>query len=181
MSDTIVVTAYDPHWPRLFAETAGPLRAALGATALRIYHIGSTAVPGLDAKPVIDVQISVATLEPMDSYRGPLQGLGYEWRAWNDNLTRRFFREPPGQRRLHLHVTQIGSLAELLPLVFRDYLRVNPAAAQRYVALKHQLAAQYPTDRRAYTNAKGPLVWEVLGEATQWSERVGWEPGPSDA
>ncbi len=181
MSNLIIVLPYDPHWPALFTQVAGPLRAALGPTALRIDHIGSTSVPGLDAKPVIDVQVSVAVLEPMDSYRGPLEQRGYGWHAENDDLTRPFFREPAGQRRMHLHVTRGGSLGEQLALVFRDYLRAHAVAAQRYAGLKYQLADQYANDRRAYTKAKAPLIWELLREASEWSQRAGWSPGPSDA
>ncbi len=181
MSTPIYVVPYDSQWPEQFAALGGPLRAVLGPTALRIDHIGSTAVPGLDAKSVIDMQISVTALEPMDAYLGSLQALGYEWRAWHDNLNRRFFREPSGQRRTHVHVAQAGSLSEQLALVFRDYLRAHVADAQRYAALKHQLAQQYVDDRRAYTNAKAPLIWELLRQASDWSQQTGWSPGPSEA
>lgn len=181
MTDPIIVVPADPHWPALFAQLAGPLRAALGPIALRLDHVGSTAVPGLAAKPVIDIQISVAALEPITPYLGPLERLGYVWRAANDDLTRRFFREPPGQRRTHIHVYPAGSLSEQMALLFRDYLRAHPAAAARYAALKYHLAEQYRHDRPAYTEAKAPLIWELLRGAHAWSQAAGWSPGPTDA
>jgi GrpB-like predicted nucleotidyltransferase (UPF0157 family) len=181
MPDPILIAPYDPEWPTQFAALGATLRAALGPAALRIDHIGSTAVPGLDAKPVLDVQISVAALEPMASYRSPLEGLGYAWRADNDDRTKRYFREPPGQRRTHLHVRRQGSWSEQLALLFRDYLRAHLPAAQHYALVKYQLAAQFRDDRAAYTNAKGPVIWELMAAADAWSQAAGWQPGPSDA
>jgi GrpB-like predicted nucleotidyltransferase (UPF0157 family) len=80
------------------------LRTALGKTSRRIDHIGSTSVPGLDAKPIIDIQISVVAFEPLNTYRLPLENLGYVFRAENPELTKRYFREAPGQQRTHIHV-----------------------------------------------------------------------------
>ncbi len=99
MSDAVLVTEYDPTWPTVFAELAERLRAKLGDVALRIDHIGSTAVPGLDAKPIIDVQISVASLEPVGAFRPQIEAGGFAWRADNPELTKRSFRERPGMGR----------------------------------------------------------------------------------
>ena len=151
MPSPIFIVPYDSHWPEQFAQIGGAMRSALGSAALRIDHIGSTSIPGLDAKPVIDVQLSVAALEPMTTYLSPLANLGYEWREFNDDLTRRYFREPPGRQRTHLHVKQAGSWSEQMALLFRDYVRHHAAAAQRYAALKHQLALIYRDDRPAYS------------------------------
>jgi len=134
---------YDPEWPRLFKEQAAAFRSALGAVALRIDHIGSTAVPGLAAKPIVDIQISVASFEPLDAFRLPLEGLGYRFRADNPERTKRYFREPPGARRTHIHVRQHGSWNEQFALLFRDYLRAHSAVAGRYADLKRDLARQY--------------------------------------
>lgn len=181
MTDAVEIVPYDAEWPRRFAELARAARAALGDTALRIDHIGSTAVPGLDAKPIIDMQISVADLEPLDRYRAPLEQLGYVFRADNPERTKRYFREAPGQRRTHLHVRRWGSWAEQFALLFRDFLRAQPAEAQRYAEVKRSLAATHRDDRHAYTDGKQPYIWEVMGRADRWSQDVGWHPGPSDA
>jgi GrpB-like predicted nucleotidyltransferase (UPF0157 family) len=99
--------------------------------ALRIDHIGSTAVPGLAAKPIVDIQISVPAFEPLDAFRVPLVQLGYVFRADNQERTKRYFREPPGDRRTHIHVRRAGSFSEQLALLFRDFMRTHPEWAQR--------------------------------------------------
>jgi GrpB-like predicted nucleotidyltransferase (UPF0157 family) len=177
----IHIVDYDPDWLRRFAELGVRLRSALGAVALRIDHIGSTSVPGLAAKPVIDIQVSVARLEPVDPVRVPLEDLGHVYRADNPERTKRYFREPPGEPRTHIHVRRAGSFSEQFPLLFRDYLRVDQDTAAEYESVKRRLAAQFPNDGLAYTDAKASFCWEVIHRADDWAQRTGWEPGPSDA
>jgi GrpB-like predicted nucleotidyltransferase (UPF0157 family) len=177
----ILVTDYDPDWPTRFAELGSHLRRALGPVALRIDHIGSTSVPGLAAKPVIDVQVSVASLEPVAPFRDPLQDLGFVYRASNPELTKRYFREPPGQPRTHIHVRRAGSFSEQFALLFRDFLRTHGDAAAEYEAVKRRLAARYPHDRHAYTDAKTQIVWDTIQQADAWAQETGWAPGASDA
>jgi GrpB-like predicted nucleotidyltransferase (UPF0157 family) len=133
----IEIVSYDAGWPQRFAELGADLRRALGDVALRIDHIGSTAVPGLAAKPIIDVQVSVASFEPLAAFKAPLEGLGYVFRADNTERTKRYFREPPGAARTHAHVRRGGSFSEQFPLLFREYLRTHPADAAEYASLKH--------------------------------------------
>jgi len=156
------------------------MRDALGATALRIDHIGSTSVPGLDAKPIVDIQISVADLEPLAAYRDTLGGLGFIHRVDNPELTKRYFREGPGQRRTHVHVRRHGSWAEQFALLFRDYLRARPDEAELYAAVKRRLAAEFGDDRERYTTGKEPFIWELMRRADRWSQETGWRPAPSD-
>lgn len=177
----VEIQPYDPAWPLLFGALGRQLRAALGVTAIRIDHIGSTAVPGLAAKPIVDVQISVAALEPVDAYRAPLEGLRFVFRAENPERTKRYFREAPGTRRTHIHVRRAGSWAEQFALLFRDYLRVHPEDRDRYAEVKRRLAREHSADRHAYTEAKSAFIWEILARADRWSQDVGWQPGPSDA
>ena len=149
--------------------------------ALRIDHIGSTSVAGLAAKPVIDIQVSVERLEPVVPFRDPLQELGFVYREGNTDRTKRYFREPPGQPRTHIHVRKAGSFSQQFPLLFRDFLRAHCEAAAGYEAVKRRLAARYPHDRRAYTDAKTPVVWDIIQRAEVWAQQVGWDPGPSNA
>jgi GrpB-like predicted nucleotidyltransferase (UPF0157 family) len=177
----IEIVAYDPAWPERFAELGRELRGELGEVALRIDHIGSTAVPGLAAKPIIDIQVSVAAFEPLEAFKQPLERLGYQYRADNPERTKRYFREPPGRRRTHVHVRRAGSFSEQWALLFRDYLRAHRAAAAEYETAKRSLAIRFRDDRHAYTDAKGPLMWELIRQADEWAQAQGWLPGPSDA
>jgi GrpB-like predicted nucleotidyltransferase (UPF0157 family) len=111
---------YDAVWPELFAALGHELRKALESVAVRIDHVGSTAVRGLAAKPIIDVQISVASFEPLSAFRDPIESCGFVWRPKNEELTRRYFRERPGRRRTHVHVRRAGSFCEQLNLLHRD-------------------------------------------------------------
>ncbi len=138
-------------------------------------------MPGLAAKPIIDVQISIATFEPLDAFRLPLEGLGYVFRADNPERTKRYFREPPGQRRTHIHVRQAGSFSEQLALLFRDFVRAHSDMADEYARLKLDLARRYRDDRVAYTDSKQPYIGTVVARADAWAQRTGWAPGPSDA
>lgn len=177
----VIIAPYDPAWPVRFRELATGLRTALGSTALRIDHIGSTAIPGLAAKSIVDIQIAVVSFEPFDAIRLPLEALGYIYRADNSDLTKRYFREQPGTTRTHIHVRKLGSWSEQYALLFRDYVRAHPAVAAEYANVKHRLAEHYGSDRHGYTDAKGPFIWATMASASDWSQDVGWETGPSDA
>ena len=145
--DVRAVREYDPAWPELFAALGRELRAGLGSAALRIDHVGSTAVSGLAAKPIIDAQISVASFEPLSALREPIESCGFVWRANDDDLSRRYFRERPGRRRTHVHVRRAGSFSEQLNLLHRDYLRTDSTRAAEYAAFKRKVSHLLLTDR----------------------------------
>ena len=181
MPENITIVSFDPLWPEMFRGLGRELCACLQHTAKRIDHTGSTSIPGMSAKPILDVQISVTSLEPMRPYKASLEPLGFEWRVNNPDLTKRYFREIPGQRRVHLQVRQSGSWGEQFSLLFRDYLRTHSEEASAYSKLKHRLAAEHHANREAYVEANGPFIWTVMRAATDWSQSVGWKPGTSDA
>lgn len=176
-----LIVDHTPAWRAEFVELGQELRQALGETALRIDHVGSTSVAGLAAKPIVDVQISVATLEPVDVYRAAIESCGFQWRPTNPELTKRYFREVPPRKRTHLHVRRSGSFDEQFTLLFRDYLRVHRQRADAYASFKRSVAHLLRTDRTAYVAAKEPFIWETIKHADEWAQRTGWEPGPSDA
>jgi GrpB-like predicted nucleotidyltransferase (UPF0157 family) len=180
-ADPIFVASADPLWPTEFQDIAGRLRRTLGESALRIDHIGSTAVPGPAAKPVIDIQISVAALIPDERFRLPLESLGYKFQITNADRAKRFFREPAGARRTHVHVRRAGSFDEQLNLLLRDYLRSHEDACRNYAQVKRELAQRFHDDRQAYVHSKEPIIWSLLLQAHDWLEATGWSPGPSDA
>ena len=165
-----------------FQRAAGELRRALGNIALRIDHIGSTAVPGLPAKPVIDIQVSVPSLEPSDPYDRPLQSLGFALLADPEEPQHRFYRRPEERPRLvNVHVCESGGAWERRHLVFRDYLRAFAAVKAEYGDLKRRAAERHSTNRYDYTDAKGPFILEVERKAKGWAHGTRWRPGPSDA
>ncbi|NGZ76964.1 GrpB family protein [Saccharibacillus alkalitolerans] len=175
MKEAVTVVPYDEAWREEFREIARRLKEELGGEALRIDHIGSTAVPGLDAKPVIDIQISVRALEPM-TYRAGIEAAGYVHRADNPDLTKRYFREREGAKRTHIHVREAGSWSEQFPLLFRDFLRGHEAFRKLYAEEKRALAARYsqPHERHSYVDGKDPIIWRIMREASKWSQRTGW-------
>jgi GrpB-like predicted nucleotidyltransferase (UPF0157 family) len=172
----VEVVPADPTWPERFLEVRRRLAAALGSTAVRIEHVGSTAVPGLPAKPVIDVQVSVRDVSDESSYEPQIAALGWPLRLREEE--HRFFREPADTpRATHVHVCQVGSRWERGHLLFRDYLRAHPARAAAYGELKTALAERYRDERVAYTEAKGPFIEETLAAGEQWAAATGWRVG----
>lgn len=185
-----IIIPYQASWPAEFQALAAEIRRVLGPLALRIDHIGSTAVAGLAAKDIIDIQLTVAVLE--DSVRERLLSLGYtqkegvavdhvppgysgpasDWEKW-------YFHPPQGQRPTHLHVRRAGAPNQRYPLLFRDYLRAHPATAAAYAELKRRLAANL-ADPYTYPDVKDPAVDLIYLAAEEWAARTGWKPWLSD-
>jgi GrpB-like predicted nucleotidyltransferase (UPF0157 family) len=173
-NDPIEVVPYDARWPRMFKRMRSRLAAALGSTAVRIDHVGSTAVPGLAAKPVIDIQVSVPDVDDETAYRAAIDGCGFALRYREPG--HRYFRPPPGlPRKYQVHVCSAGSKWESDHLLFRDFLRAHAEEAKRYEEAKHDVAGHHRDDRIAYTDAKGPLISEMLGLAEDWAAETGWQ------
>jgi GrpB-like predicted nucleotidyltransferase (UPF0157 family) len=173
--EPIAIAEYDPAWPVRFAEMRDHLAYALGVTALRIDHVGSTAVPGLAAKPIVDIQVSVPDVDDERAYRSAIESATFGLRYREPG--HRYFRPPPGLPRLwQVHVCTIGSEWERVHLLFRDYLRAHPRRAAAYAALKWRLAGEHLADRIAYTDAKEPLIKSALRQAEEWALRTGWQP-----
>ncbi len=171
-SEPISIVPYDPVWPARFAAEELRLKAMLpNDLCSRIAHIGSTAVPGLSAKPVIDIQVEVTDLERVRSEVVPvMQRLGYEF-IWRPTMGERapyyawfIGRDERGQRTFHVHMVEPDQ-ATADRLLFRDFLRAHPEVARQYEALKQVLANAHPVDRAAYTHAKTPFIAEVLRRA----------------
>ena len=173
----IEIVSYDSAWPVLFEAERERLAAALGPIASRIEHNGSTAVPGLAAKPVLDIQVSVASLRPLDRYASPLVRLGYVHVPHDDDAFAPFFHRPAGWPHTHhVHVVEAGSAEERRTLAFRDYLRSNAAAARAYEALKRALARQFggadAAAREAYAAAKSEFIEAAIAaQLTPKAER----------
>ena len=176
MNRPVRMVSYCEEWPQQFSEIGVVLRTALGEKALRIDHIGSTSVKGLTAKPIIDVQVSVASFEPLHAIATPIEQSGYEFHPDNDDRTKRYF----SSENVHIHVRIVGCWSEQFALLFRDYLRTHPEDAKAYGELKLSLAAEYGSDREGYTEAKSDFIFRTIQKAHSWSMAAGWYPGPSD-
>jgi GrpB-like predicted nucleotidyltransferase (UPF0157 family) len=172
VEDRIEIVAYDHGWVPQFAAERDRILGAFGEAILRIDHVGSTAVPGLAAKPVIDMQISVAALHPLDPYLGPLSELGYTHVPHPDDATYPFLHRPlTWPHSHHIHLCESGGNEERRHLALRDYLRDHPAEAAAYAAEKRRLARQFSSSsfecRNSYAEAKsafiGPLLRRALG------------------
>ena len=166
----VEVVPYDPRWPTAFVAEALRLRTALGSLALRIDHHGSTAIPGLAAKPIIDIQVSVAALQPIAAYGERLQALGYVHVPHPDDSFCPFFHRPPQwPHSHHVHVVEGGGAEERRTLAFRDYLRDNSAAAHEYDRLKQDLVMQVTAvdreSREAYARAKTDFIERTVAMA----------------
>ena len=162
------ISDYDPAWPARFDEEAAQLRDALGDIAVRVEHVGSTSVPGLAAKPVIDIQISVASLIPRAPIVESLKTLGYQHSIDPIEPQHEFFSKgyddnEPG--RTNLHVCEVGSGWERRHVAFRDELRRDPEAVVTYAALKRRLVAEHPRDILTYIDGKTEFIRSVEARA----------------
>jgi GrpB-like predicted nucleotidyltransferase (UPF0157 family) len=168
MADEIEIVDYDASWPRLFEEERAVIERALPpGQILAIEHAGSTAIPGLAAKPIIDIFIAVASIEvARDTLVAPIEAIGYVHWAENPDRTRMFFVKgmpPYGERRTHhIHIVEPRSGRWRSVLAFRDYLRGHPDEIERYRQLKLDLAQRHRSDREAYTRAKASYVLRVV-------------------
>jgi N-methylhydantoinase B/oxoprolinase/acetone carboxylase alpha subunit/GrpB-like predicted nucleotidyltransferase (UPF0157 family) len=158
---TVRIVDYDPSWPDRFEAERARIQSALGSVAKRIEHVGSTSVPGLGAKPVVDVMVAVDDPDDDASFVVPLTKAGYVLRVIEPE--HRMFRSP--QRDVHVHLWRAGSEDERRHLVFRDWLRANADDRDRYESVKRELAARSWTDSNDYANAKNEIVADIMQRA----------------
>ena len=181
----ITLVPYDTSWPVSFDAEAMSIRAALGPLALRVEHVGSTSVAGMAAKPVIDIQVSVATLAPLSGYLTALSGIGYSHVPLGEfDRVYPFLQRPAGWPSTHhVHLCVAGSEQERRHLAFRDYLRSHPSVALEYVDLKRGLAAaNHGTtleSRERYSLGKSRFVNGVVERALAEGYASTMEPMPS--
>jgi len=173
----LVVVAYDPAWPGRFDTERRRIASALGDGAITIHHVGSTAVEGLAAKPVVDITVVVPAPQDESTYVPALEAAGYEVRVREPG--HRMLRTP--ERDVHIHVWVDPSDVRR-HLLFRDWLRRSAADRARYEGLKLQLAKREWDDMNLYADAKTELILEIMGRADAWAEETGWRvPGDGPA
>lgn len=173
-AEPVVVVPYDPGWPAQFAKLRDRIAAALGDLAVGIEHVGGTAVPGLDAKPIVDLDVVVRPEQDLAVVVERLGTLGYEHLGDLGVHGRDAFRASAADPlpRHHLYVCPAGSAALSAHLTLRDELRADPALAAQYAALKRELAARYRADRDAYTEGKTHFITGVLLRARDGDQRT---------
>lgn len=186
----VSIIPYQPSWRDEFLNLGSHIRQALGERALRIDHIGSTAVPGLAAKDIIDIQVTVIDLDSViekaltragfiqltgisQDHRPPgSEGPAIDWAKW-------LFRPPDWQRNANIHIRVAGRPNQRYPLLFRDYLRSHPSTAQAYAELKQRMAENL-ADPQTYPDVKDPAVDLIYLAAEDWAAATRWQPGPTD-
>mgnify|MGYP002777060727 CR=1 FL=1 len=170
----VEVVSHDPQWRSQFEVEATAIAAALSTNAVTVHHIGSTAIPGIYAKPIIDLLVEVHTIKQIDEQTTAMQALGYEALGEFGIPGRRYFRKHNalGDRTHHVHVFQSGSPEIKRHLAFRDYLRTHPAEAQAYSQLKQALAQQHPHDIEAYMDGKDGFIRRSIKQRLNSNEFV---------
>jgi GrpB-like predicted nucleotidyltransferase (UPF0157 family) len=187
-SRPVVVSEYDTKWADEYAFLARRIHGSVGSAAIRIDHIGSTAVPGLAAKDVIDSQVTVADLDRAEGVTVPLRDAGFrqggefvydEFRtmaATDPQLRKLFMREPEGERRAHIHIRELDRFNQRYALLFRDYLRASEAVRKEYEVVKRRVARLFPDSIDGYLFLKDPVFHIIYEAACLWARAIGWAP-----
>ncbi|AGT31058.1 hypothetical protein M493_03760 [Geobacillus genomosp. 3] len=164
----VEVMPYQLRWAALFEQEAERLRQIFDKEIIAIHHIGSTSVPGLKAKPIIDIMAVVTDISRVDECNGAMAAIGYEPKGENGIPGRRYFQKGGDRRTHHVHMYEAGNPHIERHLAFRDYLRAHPKEAERYGNLKEKLAFQFPYDIDSYIKGKELLVLELERKAKAW-------------
>jgi GrpB-like predicted nucleotidyltransferase (UPF0157 family) len=193
-SKPVIVVPYRTDWPAEFRRRAAEMRAVLGGEALRIDHIGSTAVPGLAAKDIIDVQVTVRALGDSEPWAARFKAAGYQPRPeiqsdhvppWFQGDPRewekRYVREPATEQRTHIHIRAAGRENQRFALLFRDFLRAQPRFSALYALTKQRLSELFPDSIDDYLYVKEPVIDLIISAAEAWAVSTNWTPGLSDA
>ena len=168
MSQHVIVVDYDASWPKKYEEEAAALRALLGGNCVALWHIGSTSIPGLAAKPIIDILGAVKCLKEADEQRAAFEKLGYEYLGEFGIAGRRYLRKGGDERTHQVHLFQEDDRENLFRhLAFRDYLSAHEDVKAQYAALKKELARKYPYDIERYCDGKDAFVKETERAALQ--------------
>jgi GrpB-like predicted nucleotidyltransferase (UPF0157 family) len=169
----VEVTAHDPQWVGAFRREAALLQSVFGNEALAIHHIGSTSVPGLPAKPIIDILLEVRDIQAVDSNNQPMRELGYEPRGEYGLPRRRYFPKSSGDRRIsHVHAWQTGDPEIERHLSFRDYLISHPQTSSEYGRLKEEMVTRFAYDIDSYMDGKHAFCQETEQLAVIWARSI---------
>ncbi len=166
----VEVYPYNEKWTQMFREEKKKLQTIFGNEIVDIHHIGSTSVPGLKAKPIIDIMPVVRDINTVDKFNIVMQEFGYEPKGENGIPKRRYFQKGGDNRTHHVHIYQTGSYEIKRHLAFRDYLALHTDEMKKYGELKEKLAQQFPNDIESYINGKDDLVKAIERKSLNWYE-----------
>lgn len=175
----VEVVPHDPRWRDAFEAEAEQVAAALGENVLAVHHVGSTAIPDIYAKPVVDLLVEVRDISEVDGRSPSMESLGYEVMGEYGIPGRRYFRKETreGLRTHHVHAFEAGSVEAERHLAFRDYMIAHPEDAQKYSELKRKLAEQHPHSIDAYMDGKDGFIKEMDRRAARWrTSQAGQQP-----
>lgn len=173
MAQHIIVVDYDPCWEQKYLAEAKTIRAILGENCTAIFHIGSTAVKGLKAKPIIDIMPVVRDIAAVDEKQGAFEGIGYEYLGEFGMARRRYLRKGGDERTHQVHIFQETDRINIeRHLTVRDFLRAHSEIARQYGALKESLARRYPYDIEGYCDGKDAFVKDLEHQALRWKQNA---------
>ena len=164
------VFSYNPNWDKMYKKESEKIKNILNATIIDIHHIGSTAMPGIKAKPVIDILVEVKDIEGVDQYNHKMKELGYEAMGEYGIPKRRFFRKGRIKRTHHVHIFQVGNKEIERHINFKEYLIAHPDKAREYSKLKEKLVNKHTYDVENYTNGKSNFIKEIDRKAKLWGK-----------
>ena len=164
----VEVVSYNSNWKRMYKEESEKIKNILNDIIVDIHHIGSTAIPGIKAKPVIDILVEVKDIEAVDRYNNKMEELGYEVMGEYGIPKRRFFRKGENKRTHHIHIFQVGNEEIERHINFKEYLIAHPDKAREYSKLKEKLANKYTYGAENYTNGKNDFIKEIDRKAKLW-------------
>lgn len=157
----VEVVSYNSNWKKMYKEESGKIKNILNDIIIDIHHIGSTAIPGIKSKPVIDILVEVKDIEEVDQYNRKMKELGYEVMGEYGIPKRRFFRKGGNKRTHHVHIFQVGNEEIKRHINFKEYLIAHPDKEREYSKLKEELANRYAYDVKNYTNGKSDFIKEI--------------------
>ena len=164
------VVSYNSNWKKIYKEESEKIKNMLNDIIIDIHHIGSTAIPGIKAKPVIDILVEVKDIEGVDQYNHKMKELGYEAMGEYGIPKRRFFRKGRIKRTHHVHIFQVGNKEIERHINFKEYLIAHPDKAREYSKLKEKLANKYTYYVENYTNGKSDFIKEIDRKAKLWKK-----------
>ncbi len=169
-TDSVIIVDYNPQWPQMYEQEKARIQEAIGEYLIDIQHVGSTSIPGLSAKPVIDIMAVIRNISLVEQCIKPLETLDYFYQGEGGIPGRHFFRKPidiSRGRTYHMHMVEKGHDQWAMYQLFREYMLLHPESVQAYDRLKRELAINYGADRVAYTNAKAPFIESIIRAAVK--------------